>query len=651
MSKASSSAAADSSSPPSRPQSLAPRDLGFARKAMVSWSNPLQLIQTGMKTLISTLFGSYADKRELLSVLGKDPEYDHREERDANGDFWFDFVADCGDGFHSTYTVAGLLAAPELRVSDPEGTLHRCPRGRVLIFGGDEVYPTASRDEYENRLLGPYRAALPWVETDPPTMYAVPGNHDWYDGLTAFLRIFGQGRWVGGWKTRQSRSYFALRLPSGWWLWAVDIQLGSDMDYPQIQYFERLARERMNAGDRVILCTAEPSWSIQWEGRQDAFRTLAFFEEQVIRANGLDLAMVVAGDLHNYHRYEREDASLQRITAGGGGAFLHGTHFLPRENAVLSEGAARGSDEVPYRFGKAFPGHEESRDITRGARWSFFRAQVNPGESIFSLSAFFQSWGFAAILALYYLGFAWALQSAASISGMTLVQALYRILDNGSVGGAVWNGIKMFWYLATASPIVSVYALFLPAALIGYSGAQGMKRVLYGAMHGLAHLAGFMALFIGFTALNHALGVPVDLRVSLPLEPGVVAVHPAFVALFTLQMTVAGFFLGGLIFGHYLIWRQDEHQEEVFSFQGIEGWKNFLRLRIDAAGRLWVYPMGIRNVCRRWKPNPQGRPGEPWILPETGSLAERVELIEPPLCYDPAKGRWEITQSAEGKQS
>ena len=30
--------------------------------------------------------------------------------------------------------------------------------------------------------------------TDPPAMFAIPGNHDWYDGLTAFLRVLLPGR-------------------------------------------------------------------------------------------------------------------------------------------------------------------------------------------------------------------------------------------------------------------------------------------------------------------------------------------------------------------------------------------------------------------------------------------------------------------------
>src|SRR5688572_20969633 len=48
---------------PPRPESLEPRHLGFIPQGMVSWFDPAQLIQTGIRTVVSSVFGSYADKR------------------------------------------------------------------------------------------------------------------------------------------------------------------------------------------------------------------------------------------------------------------------------------------------------------------------------------------------------------------------------------------------------------------------------------------------------------------------------------------------------------------------------------------------------------------------------------------------------------
>src|SRR4029453_9461198 len=167
----------------------------------------------------------------------------------AGVDFWFDYVSDVGDGFDATYSVASLVAS-ELSVPDPASPADvsgraaslRMPRGEVVVMGGDQVYPSADVEAYERRTTKVYGAALPEGAAPGPVVYAVPGNHDWYDGLTAFLRIFGQGENFGAWRPRQRRACFALRLPGGWWLLAVDIQLDTYIDRPQLEYSGRWRR-------------------------------------------------------------------------------------------------------------------------------------------------------------------------------------------------------------------------------------------------------------------------------------------------------------------------------------------------------------------------------------------------------------------------
>ena len=222
-----------------RPKADTPEELGFEKQPMVNWYDPVQLMKTAVQVLLSLAFGSYADKRELMPVLSNHGDNSKDIELDYSGrdEVWIDYVADIGDGWNSTYAVASQLAKNELNINGEV-----LPRGQLLIMGGDEVYPTATRDEYNNRTRGPYRAALPWVEDEEkaPHLYAIPGNHDWYDGLTSFMRLFGQQRWFGGWKTRQQRSYFAIKLPHNWWLWGLDVQLQSDLDKPQIDYFSHI---------------------------------------------------------------------------------------------------------------------------------------------------------------------------------------------------------------------------------------------------------------------------------------------------------------------------------------------------------------------------------------------------------------------------
>jgi Calcineurin-like phosphoesterase len=245
---------------------------------MVGWYQPSQLIRTGIAVAISTIFGRHSDHRlvEAISTNGLEfYDYTCHYDEDDQGrcepdpsrprqELWIDYVGDVGDGWHSTYAMASSLARPRLHITrDIHGRtcdVHT-ERGNLLIFGGDEVYPTASREAYEQRLLGPYETALRETTAPPyPHVFAIPGNHDWYDSLASFIRLFTSRRWFGGWRTRQHRSYFALRLPQRWWLLGTDVQLGSDIDRPQVQYFEQVATQitQLDPGARIILCHAEP---------------------------------------------------------------------------------------------------------------------------------------------------------------------------------------------------------------------------------------------------------------------------------------------------------------------------------------------------------------------------------------------------------
>jgi hypothetical protein len=111
-------------------------------------------------------------------------EPDETRPRDS---IWIDYVGDVGDGWNSTYAIACHLAeiGRTFTYKDREGKECRADtkRGEILIFGGDEVYPTASRIGYKERLLAPYETALRKTADDHPHAFAIPGNYDWYDSL------------------------------------------------------------------------------------------------------------------------------------------------------------------------------------------------------------------------------------------------------------------------------------------------------------------------------------------------------------------------------------------------------------------------------------------------------------------------------------
>lgn len=297
---------------------------------MVGWFDPEPLLVTGFNVLVSTLFGRHSDYRliEALAAGRGDDVYPYLHALGApREEMWLDYIADTGDGWNSTYAVAYWCSRPVLNVSTSFGANHSTRAGDILLFGGDQVYPAASRRGYHDRLVRPFETARNYSPEPAPDVFAIPGNHDWYDSLVSFTRLFCSGRWFQGWRTRQKRSYFALQLPHGLWVVGADVQLGSDIDALQIEYFKTVAG-RMAPGDRIVVCTAEPHWVAANAYRdldpETNENNLRYFE-RLLQRNGAAIVAYLAGDLHHYRRHANVNGT-QKITAGGGGAFLHPTH-------------------------------------------------------------------------------------------------------------------------------------------------------------------------------------------------------------------------------------------------------------------------------------------------------------------------------------
>jgi phosphatidylserine/phosphatidylglycerophosphate/cardiolipin synthase-like enzyme len=253
---------------------------------MVDWFDPRLLAKIGVRDAISGTIGQYADQRLMQAASDQvaseaelaarydysDPTHNDPDRRlavDSDGAIWVDYVADLGDGFEATYAIAHLLTQDSLvvRGADGKAASDALPAGQILLMGGDQCYPQGTQAEYQKRLVDPYNWAF---RTDNPKrkLFAIPGNHDWYDGLSAFSSLFtsardrisgGIGRQIGGWRCYQHRSYFAIKLPHDWWIWGPDIQLEGNLDDPQRDYFDIIS-DYTKPGDKIVICLAEPSW-------------------------------------------------------------------------------------------------------------------------------------------------------------------------------------------------------------------------------------------------------------------------------------------------------------------------------------------------------------------------------------------------------
>ena len=134
---------------------------------MVGWYNADVLAQSAWMMTVANLFGRHSDSR-LIEALSNQPQGVFRFETDApDGEFWFDFVSDVGDGFNPTYTVARGIAAAELDVEGADGAVVHTRAGSVLVFGGDQVYPYPTRGAYEERTEAPYAAACAAARRSP----------------------------------------------------------------------------------------------------------------------------------------------------------------------------------------------------------------------------------------------------------------------------------------------------------------------------------------------------------------------------------------------------------------------------------------------------------------------------------------------------
>ena len=563
--------------------------LGWVRQPAVRWLDPAILAREAVQVAVSYAFGRFADKRELQG----DPQAPL--DRSGSDELWLDFLSDTGDGWEATQTMAWLLAQPEL--PGPDGRALR--RGSLLLLGGDQVYPSASAQAYEDRFIGPFAAA------SPPTgrsreLLAVPGNHDWYDGLSSFLRIFCRpesiGRKeIGDWRTNQTRSYWVLKLPRGWWLWAIDIQLDTYLDSRQLQYFAERGDE-LEPGDQVILITAKPSWVKVEVGKPEpeSWRYLAYFEREMIAARGARLVLTLTGDLHHYSRYEPEAGAGEgpvRITAGGGGAYLSPTHTLP-ESVPLR--AAPDAQPVPYRRGEVYPRSEQSRRL----RWGILGLPF--GTPRFGIA----------------MGALYGLLGAAALGGLTAT-------GTGLAAGAE-AGFSSFLDGVLGGALIVVVAL-LALLLIAYTDLPGLLRVLTG---------------LGEAALHGALAVITVYLVLLPFPssaPGLALWLVALAACF-----VVGFLLGSFVFAAVILAihvvrgpAAPRHTNEVFAGQAIADYKNFLRLHFDGEGRLTVYPLGVERICQRW----ELREVSGWrcFVPREGAPTARV--VDGPLTFEPPRRR------------
>lgn len=562
----------------------------------------------------------------------------------GSSELWFDYASDVGDGFNSTYYVATQLGRPSLEL---EGIAESLPRGRFLILGGDEVYPSATRELYEQRFIRPYEAACyqpsPPDRKTAPHLYAIPGNHDWYDGLASFMSVFGERRAIGSWRTHQRQSYFAIKLPHDLWIFAVDIGLGGELDESQVQYFQDLVRTEMKQKGRLILCLAEPDWVKTRPNVQNLRDGLFYLERKLVDARGpseplADVRVILrlAGDLHHYRRHQSEEAVpasdlavasaasaesaasvashshddmlprqgpirvVENITAGGGGAFLHPTHEL----ALKAEGQVPGQTEgdsmghppkqppLRFRCKAAFPDFATSRALTWKNLLFFLR---NPRMWLVLWCVY----GPLLHLGFWLLGKGFPADSCVggACAGAAMASRIGLFALLGAVCAGLTSGCIAF---ATSNATGEVgEAKKGRGRTIHFSQSRRTKAKWIGLFHGLTQSLVFGSV-MGVGGLQY-------LRLQgylLQLDP----FWQGFSPVTRLVCSVAAAFVAALltmfVFGGYLLLALNLrslrlHANDAFASLREESYKNFLRIKLTA-DELTIYPIGFKRVPTKW---------------------------------------------------
>jgi hypothetical protein len=261
----------------------------------------------------------------------------------GGGETSFLVVGDPGEGDASQFAVV----EPLLRVGADTA---------FMVIASDVVYPAGDVNDYRRKLYFPYRGYR-------KPIYAVPGNHDWDDGgLFGFMYHFcGVDRPPAGvlgavpallrpaWRrpaapdaeARAARaerrrdapqplqpfSYFALDAGPVMVV-GVDHGLHGMVDRDQAAWLARTARA---SAAPKILVTGKPIYAnaAYTPGPVEGGGTL----DAIVRDPRHRFVAVVSGEVHNYQRHTVAAGggrTIQYIVSGGGGAFMKGTHTIPR---------------------------------------------------------------------------------------------------------------------------------------------------------------------------------------------------------------------------------------------------------------------------------------------------------------------------------
>jgi hypothetical protein len=286
----------------------------------------------------------------VLNAVGGDLDTSfqvHPAEVNGSQDFSFLVIGDPGEGDHSQYALIERYLE-----------LSRRPDMKFLVISSDVIYPAGSMADYEFNFYFPFKGL------EKP-IYAIPGNHDWFDALEGFNANFLEARAVRAAlearveadlhltttdtrridtliaqaerlrrlykidNNNQRGPFFELQT-SDFALLAIDTGILRTVDDRQASWLEgALDRAR---GKFIMAIVGHPRFA---GGRDTSLGDEKFAAlYQLLESRGVTVAM--AGDTHDFEYYQTElvngsdgsPGAMHYFVNGGGGAYLSiGTAF------------------------------------------------------------------------------------------------------------------------------------------------------------------------------------------------------------------------------------------------------------------------------------------------------------------------------------
>ena len=255
-----------------------------------------------------------------------------------NGDFNFVIVGDPGEGDPSQLILKDQILAVSNR-----------PDIQFVVISSDIVYPSGAMRDYERKFF------LPFKGIEKP-IYAIPGNHDWYDALEGFAAtFFTPEAAVRAMEARiqsdhnltitnsedirdlvQQASYLRkeYKMPVGYQnapffqvsndqfvFLAIDTGVRRKVDDAQLAWLRSVLEA--SKGKYVMALLGHPFYAIgEYQGNMNPdFRAL----HDLLREYKVPLVM--AGDTHDLEYYRElpqnnDGHTMHHFVNGGGGAYL-----------------------------------------------------------------------------------------------------------------------------------------------------------------------------------------------------------------------------------------------------------------------------------------------------------------------------------------